>query len=71
MASSKISSEAALLEDFVVGRPVPGIVDQRNGSAHVDWLPCWIHEMIPRSFDYHAGATDSGKTCFADQHSLR
>src|SRR6056297_2303711 len=38
---------AALLQRFVVGRPVPGLVARRDGSAHAGQLPRWIHEMNP------------------------
>ena len=38
---------AVPLERFVVGRPVPGLVDGGCGSAHVLQLPRWIHEMNP------------------------
>src|SRR6056297_1718539 len=38
---------AALLQRFVVGRPVPGLVARRDGSAHADQLPRWIREMNP------------------------
>ena len=38
---------AALLEGFIVGRPVLGLVVRRDRSAHADQLPHWIHEMNP------------------------
>ena len=38
---------ATLLQCFVVGRPVLGLVDRRDGSAHDDQLPLWIHKMNP------------------------
>lgn len=41
---------AALLERFVVGRPVLGLVARRDGSAHASQLPRWIHEMNPSSY---------------------
>ena len=40
---------AALLQRFVVGRPVLGLVARRDGSAHAGQLPRWIREMNPSS----------------------
>ena len=38
---------ASALERLIVGRPVPRLVGQACGSAHVDQLPCWIHDVNP------------------------
>jgi hypothetical protein len=32
---------------LTVGRPVPGLVARRDGSARADQLPRWIREMNP------------------------
>ena len=39
--------QAAALERFVIGGPVPGLVGGGCGSAHAAQLPRWIHEMNP------------------------
>ena len=41
---------ATLLQRFVIGRPVPGLVGGRSGSAHALQLPCWIHKMNPSPY---------------------
>ena len=38
---------ATLLQRFVVGRPVLGLVARRYGAAHAPQLPRWIHQMNP------------------------
>lgn len=51
-----------LLQGFVKGRPVPGLVARRDGSAHAPKLPGWTHEM---------NAPSPLRNKVRDQHSIR